>query len=50
MPRICYGIELESEIDLGMPERVMVYDAGEYENQIRERHRKFKALAGLRKI
>lgn len=34
--RICYGMEIETEADYGMPERVMVYDACEYEYQMRE--------------
>lgn len=33
---VCYGLEIESESDYSMPERVMLYDAGEYEHQIRE--------------
>ena len=33
--RICYGVELETEADYSMPERIMVYDACEYEYQIR---------------
>ena len=33
---ICYGLELETESDYGMPERVMVYDACELEQQIKE--------------
>lgn len=33
--RICYGVELETEADYSMPERIMVYDACEYEHQIR---------------
>jgi len=33
---ICYGLEIESGSDRSMPERVMTYDAGEYEHQIRE--------------
>lgn len=42
---ICYGLELETESDYSMPERVLVYDACEYEYQIRENctgHRKRK--------
>ena len=34
-----YGVELETGIDYGMPERIMLYDAGEYEKQIRERNK-----------
>ena len=34
--KIHYGIELETEADYSMPERIMVYDACEYEYQIRE--------------
>ncbi len=33
---ICYGLEIETESDHSMPERVMTYDASEYECQIRE--------------
>ena len=33
---VCYGLELETESDYGMPERVMVYDACELEQQIKE--------------
>lgn len=33
---ICYGLELETEPDYSMPERVMIYDACEFESQIRE--------------
>ncbi len=33
---ICYGLEIETESDYSMPERVMTYDASEYEYQIRE--------------
>ena len=33
---ICYGLELETESDYSMPERVMAYDACEFEQQIRE--------------
>lgn len=33
---ICYGLELETESDRSMPERVMVYDACELEWQIKE--------------
>ena len=31
-----FGMELETESDYSMPERIMVYDACEYECQIRE--------------
>ena len=34
--QILYGLELETESDYSMPERVMVYDACEYEQQIRK--------------
>lgn len=37
-PRMRYGMELETGSDYGMPERIMLYDAGEYEEQIRERN------------
>lgn len=33
---ICYGLELETESDYSMPERVMVYDSCELELQIKE--------------
>lgn len=33
---ICYGLEIETESDYSMPERVMVYDVCEWETQIRE--------------
>ena len=33
---ICYGIEIETESDYGMSERVMTYDTCEYEYQMRE--------------
>lgn len=33
---ICYGIEIETESDYSMPERVITYDACEYEYQMRE--------------
>ncbi|MBD5524128.1 MAG: hypothetical protein HDR04_06880 [Lachnospiraceae bacterium] len=33
---ICYGLELETESDYSMPERVMVYDICEWETQIQE--------------
>lgn len=33
---ICYGLELETESDYSMPERVMVYDVCEWETQIHE--------------
>lgn len=36
---ICYGLELETESDYSMPERVMTYDVCEYEQQIREIHK-----------
>lgn len=36
---ICYGLEVETESDYSMPERIMVYDACEYEYQIREIHK-----------
>ena len=32
---VCYSLELETESDYSMPERVMVYDACEFERQIR---------------
>ena len=38
-PRMRYGMELETGIDYGMPERIMLYDTGEYEEQIRERNK-----------
>ena len=33
---ICYGLEIETVSDLGMPERVMIYDACEYAYQVKE--------------
>lgn len=36
---ILFGMEIETESDYGMPERVMCYDTGEYERQIRMNHR-----------
>lgn len=36
---ICYGLEIETESDYSMPERVLVYDACEYEYQIRLIHK-----------
>ncbi len=33
---LCYGMELETESDYSMPERVMVYDVCEWERQIQE--------------
>ena len=48
---ICYGLEIETESDYSMPERIMVYDASEYECQIREidrEHRKSKAYESYR--
>lgn len=33
---VCYGLELETESDYSMPERIMVYDACEFEHQIKE--------------
>lgn len=33
---LCYGIEIETESDYGMPERVITYDACDYEYQMRE--------------
>lgn len=42
-PRMRYGIELETESDFGMPERIMVYDGGEYEKQIGERDKEHRA-------
>lgn len=33
---ICYGLEIETESDYSIPERVMVYDVCEYEYQIKE--------------
>lgn len=39
--KVCYGVELETETDYSMPERIMVYDACEYERQIRAIGRKY---------
>jgi hypothetical protein len=33
---LCYGLEVETESDYSMPERVLVYDACEYEKQMSE--------------
>lgn len=33
---LCYGIEIETESDYSMPERVITYDACDYEYQMRE--------------
>lgn len=33
---VYYGLELEESVDYSMPERMLSYDAGEYERQIRE--------------
>jgi hypothetical protein len=33
---LCYGLEVETESDYSMPERVLVYDVCEYERQISE--------------
>lgn len=33
---VCYGLELEESVDYSMPERMLSYDTGEYERQIRE--------------
>lgn len=40
--KIYYGVELETESDYSMPERIMVYDACEYEQQIREIYRRHR--------
>lgn len=40
--KIYYGVELETETDYSMSERVMVYDACEYEQQIRRICRKHR--------
>lgn len=40
--RMRYGMELETENDYGMPERLMVYDGGEYEKQIGEWDKKHR--------
>ena len=48
---ICYGIEIETESDYSMPERIMVYDACDYEyqiNRLAQEHRDKKAYAGYR--
>lgn len=42
-PRIRYGIEVETEKDYSMPERIMLYDVGEYEEQIGAADRKYRA-------
>lgn len=40
--QICYGLELETESDYSMPERVMVYDVCEWERQIRELSKRYE--------
>ncbi len=48
---LCYGIEIETESDYGMPERVLTYDACDYEYQMREidkRHRERKDYQSYR--
>lgn len=48
---ICYGMEIETESDYSMPERVMAYDACEYEYQMKEidkEHRKKKDYQSYR--
>lgn len=42
-PQMRYGIELETETDYGMPERVMLYDVCDYEAQIKEEDKKHRA-------
>lgn len=39
---VYYGVEIETESDYSMPERVMVYDACEYEQQIKVIHNAHK--------
>lgn len=43
----CFGMELETESDDTMPERVMVYDACEYERQVREIYRGHEKNGGF---
>lgn len=40
---VCYGLELEESVDYSMPERMLSYDAGEYERQIGEIVNRHKA-------
>lgn len=40
---IYYGLELETECDYRMPERVMVYDVCEWETQIQEINKRYEA-------
>lgn len=40
--KIYYGLEIETESDYSIPERIMVYDVSEYEEQIKEIHKKNK--------
>lgn len=40
--RVCYALELETESDYSMPERIMVYDACEWEKQIQKKVRQQK--------
>lgn len=37
---MCYGVEIETESDYSMPERIMAYDACEYEYQIKKIHKR----------
>ena len=39
---VIYGLEIETESDYSMPERVMLYDASEYNRQIREINKRHK--------
>ncbi len=46
---ICYGLEIETESDYSMPERVMTYDVSEYECQIREIYKAHRDRGKYRK-
>lgn len=41
---ICYGLELETESDYSMPERVLVYDVCEWETQIQEMSKRHERM------
>jgi len=45
---ICYGIEIETESDYGMPQRVITYDACDYEYQMKEIDRGHRARKDYR--
>lgn len=47
---VCYGLELEESVDYSMPERMLSYDVGEYERQIREIAKQHKDKKQLREL